>query len=162
MGHSASSRSAHAAAHPQHPAHDLSYRPALPIAPAAGGAPAAAAPNAGRDDFAAALARIRRSIEKLGRIRRRHAMDLDDLLILAACGAINFAPARRALPFAQPANVTSIAEYVRVPRETVRRKLQAMEEKGFVARSSGGYCITDAACWLALVGVLGGEPMSSP
>lgn len=149
------------AARAPHAPHELRFRAAPPIAPAAapgGGPQAAAAPNGGRDEFAAALSRIRRSIEKLTRIRRRHAVDLDDLLILAACGAINFSPARRALPFAQPANVTSIAEYVRVPRETVRRKLQAIEEKGFVARSSAGYCVTDAAGWLALVGVLGGEP----
>ncbi len=108
-------------------------------------------------DPQAALAPIARTISRLARIKRKHGFDLDDLVILAACGAINFTGHRRDLPFAQPANIASIAEYIRVPRETVRRKLQTIEARGFVARYSGGYLVTSYKDWLALVGFLGSD-----
>ncbi len=101
-----------------------------------------------------ALAPINRALDRLIRIKRKYGFDIDDIIIIAACGAINFAGARREMPFAQPANVSSIAEYIRVPRETVRRKLQNIENRGFLQRYSGGYLVTNTREWLSLMDVL--------
>ncbi len=109
---------------------------------------------AGLGDLHSALPPINRVLERLGRIKRKYGFDFDEVIIIAACGAINFAGAKKEMPFAQPANISSIAGYVRVPRETVRRKLQNIESKGFVQRYSGGYVISDVAEWLSLVDIL--------
>ncbi|GIK80410.1 MAG: hypothetical protein BroJett024_15150 [Alphaproteobacteria bacterium] len=101
-----------------------------------------------------ALAPINRTLDRLARIKRRYGFDIDDIIIIAACGAINFAGARHDMPFAQPANVSSIAEYIRTPRETVRRKLQVIESRGFLQRYSGGYLITSTREWLSLMDIL--------
>ena len=101
-----------------------------------------------------ALAPINRILDRLGKIKRKYGFDFDEVIIIAACGAINFAGAKQEMPFAQPANISSIAGYIRVPRETVRRKLQNIESKGFVQRYSGGYLINNISDWLSLVDLL--------
>lgn len=105
-------------------------------------------------DFHAALHGVNNAINRLCKIKRKYGFDLDDIMIIAACGAINFTGVRQTLPFAQPANISSIAEYVRIPRETVRRKLQNIEGGGFVQRYSGGYLVNNVTEWLTLVGFL--------
>lgn len=75
-------------------------------------------------DLRTALPPINSVISRLCQAKRKYGFDFDDIMIIAACGAINFAGAKQQMPFAQPANITSIAGYIRVPRETVRRKLQ--------------------------------------
>lgn len=104
-----------------------------------------------------ALAQINRTLDRLIRIKRKYGFDIDEIII-AACGAINFAGARHEMPFAQPANVSSIAEYIRVPRETVRRKLQIIESRGFLQRYSGGYLVASTREWLLLMDVLVPKP----
>ena len=41
-----------------------------------------------------------------------------------------------------PINLQSIAEYSRIPRETVRRKLRDLERLGWIIRGDNGYLIT--------------------
>lgn len=106
------------------------------------------------DELHSALTPINRALDRLNRIKRRYGFDIDDIIIIAACGAINFAGARHDMPFVQPANVSSIAEYIRTPRETVRRKLQVIESRGFLQRYSGGYLITSTREWLSLMDIL--------
>lgn len=105
-----------------------------------------------------ALTPINRTLDRLIRIKRKYGFDIDEIIIIAACGAINFAGARHEMPFAQPANVSSIAEYIRVPRETVRRKLQLIESRGFLQRYSGGYLVASTREWLLLMDVLVPRP----
>jgi hypothetical protein len=104
-----------------------------------------------------ALPPINSAITRLCRIKQKYGFDLDDIIIIAACGAINFVGAKQEMPFAQPANIASIAGYIRVPRETVRRKLLSIEAKGFVRRYSGGYLVNNVSEWLALAGLLAPE-----
>ena len=104
-----------------------------------------------------ALPPINNAITRLCKIKQKYGFDLDDIIIIAACGAINFVGAKQELPCAQPANIASIAGYIRVPRETVRRKLLTIEARGFVRRYSGGYLVNNVSDWLALVGLLAPE-----
>ena len=105
-------------------------------------------------DLRTYLPPLNNAIARLCRAKRRYGFDLDDIIIIAACGAINFAGAKHKIPFAQPANIASIAGYIRMSRETVRRKLQCIEDKGFVHRYSGGYLVKNLGEWLELVGQL--------
>lgn len=81
--------------------------------------------------------------------------DLDMFLVLAVVGDRTFS-ARRADPSQtfeswqaeeahlvapEDVNIRSIAEFSGIPRETVRRKLAALTEKGWIARNSQGVLI---------------------
>ena len=37
-----------------------------------------------------------------------------------------------------PINIQSLADYTGIPRETVRRKVSVLEQKGWIARDSNG------------------------
>jgi hypothetical protein len=99
-------------------------------------------------DITRSLRSVSGGINRFAKIKRKYQFDFEEVLLFAACGAINFAAIKEAIPFAQPANISSIAEYVELPRETVRRKLLLMEHKGFVDRYSGGYLIKRLHEWL--------------
>jgi biotin operon repressor len=94
--------------------------------------------------------------ELLIALRRQFDGDLDRMLVLAVIG-LRTLPARRVqqLSYADfeagltvqepsPINVQSIAETSGIPRETVRRKVQALEQAGWIERQDGGYLAVSA------------------
>ena len=85
----------------------------------------------------------------LARIRARYEGDLDQfalhlVVVLAELAAVNAAAearakgAERVVVRRRGVNSQSLAEISRIPRETVRRKLAAMAERGLVAREEDG------------------------
>ena len=91
--------------------------------------------------------------ELLITLRREFDGDLDRMLVLAVIG-LRTLPARRAagasyaafqagrLPdLPSPINVQSIADTSGIPRETVRRKVMALERSGWIERHEGGYLV---------------------
>lgn len=95
---------------------------------------------------------VERFTELLVELRSRFDGDLDRMIVLAVIGARTMPLSRtRDLDFGQfmggglkpeaprPINVQSIAEYSGIPRETVRRKVRALEAAGLVERHESGY-----------------------
>ncbi|WP_413720273.1 helix-turn-helix domain-containing protein [Silicimonas sp. MF1-12-2] len=88
----------------------------------------------------------------LSKLRARFDDDLDLLLIMAVIGERtrpeNWAPelltyrqltnASDDLNLQLPINIQSLADYTGIPRETVRRKVSILEQKGWIARDSNG------------------------
>jgi hypothetical protein len=91
-------------------------------------------------------------LRAFGRIRDQYALDFDDIAILLACGRINFGSRRHPISYAQAANVSSLADYVGIPRETVRRRLRILASKQLVARVAHGYIVSDLTAWSSLTG----------
>lgn len=83
--------------------------------------------------------------------RQKHGLDFDDLAIILACGRINFGSKKYHFSYVQAANVSSIADYIAMPRETVRRRLHSLESKQLLIRVAHGYIINDLATWCSLV-----------
>jgi biotin operon repressor len=94
--------------------------------------------------------------ELLIALRRQFDGDLDCMLVLAVIG-VRTMPARRlqqrsfadfeaglAAEEPSPINVQSIAETTGIPRETVRRKVRALEQAGWIERQEGGYLVVSA------------------
>ncbi|TCP39080.1 hypothetical protein [Rhodovulum marinum] len=98
----------------------------------------------------------------LVQLRKRFDGDLDLVLVLAVIGSRTlperWVPALDELTQMTrlddtetrqlPINIQSVAEYSGIPRETVRRKVVTLQEKGWVARGADG-CLTvtrGAAC----------------
>lgn len=115
----------------------------------------------GHDDLTGNFGRIwpvhvEHFTELLIALRRQFDGDLDLMLVLAIIG-LRTLPARRVrqLSYAEfeagraveapsPINVQSIAETSGIPRETVRRKVRALEKAGWIERQDGGYLVVSA------------------
>lgn len=91
-------------------------------------------------------------IDLLTQLRAAFDGDLDAALILAVVGAallpkdrlpssFSYAQLReqRHLDLRRPLNTLSIAQITGIPRETVRRKLAAMEARQWIARDAAGH-----------------------
>ena len=83
-------------------------------------------------------------------LRARFEGDLDRMLVLAAIGGRirpegwrdrleDAARLTRPAEAAAPINIQSVADYTGIPRETVRRKVAWLEQKGWVARDADGH-----------------------
>jgi len=91
--------------------------------------------------------------ELLITLRREFNGDLDRMLVLGIIGLRTMPPSQvrgisyddfNAGPVVQnpgPINVQSIADTSGIPRETVRRKVTALEQAGLIERRGGGYLV---------------------
>jgi hypothetical protein len=97
-------------------------------------------------------------LKRICKIKAENNCDFDDIIILVACGLINFYHLQGETPIVQPANISSIADCICMSRETVRRRLRAMEQRDFVRRYPTGYVISTAARWQNLMELLNSAP----
>ena len=91
-----------------------------------------------------------RFFRMLGALKSRHAIEFEEILIFFALGRLNFDPGQGSLMMVKPANVTSLSSFLGLPRETLRRKLLRLEEKGLVQRTSYGFVVRDMGAWRRL------------
>jgi len=91
-------------------------------------------------------------LRDFGKIRCEFGIDYDDVMIMLACGSINFTQRKFSISYIQPANISSIVDYLSTPRETVRRRLLVLEENQLVIRLAHGYLIKDIKTWYSLIG----------
>ena len=83
----------------------------------------------------------------LGALKSRHQIEFDEILIFFALGRLNFELGQGSVMMMGPTNIASLADFLGTPRETLRRKLLRLEEKGLAQRSSTGFVVKDiAAC----------------
>ncbi len=88
--------------------------------------------------------------------RRCFDGDLDMFLVMAVVGDRTFAQRKvnpeidydtfRASPTTTPPediNIRSIADYSGIPRETVRRKIAQLEQKGLITRKDDGFVVAN-------------------
>lgn len=105
--------------------------------------------NAG--DLLPLIIRAQRTISGFEKISGKLKIDICDAAIFMACGVINLGGSTQTTTIIQFANQSSIAEYLRMPRETVRRRLTRLEEKNVISRFSSGYVVNDLDMWLRLL-----------
>ena len=91
-----------------------------------------------------------RMFRVLNSIRSRHGLEFDEILIFFALGRLNYDPGQANVLYVKPANIISLAEFLDIPRETLRRKLVRLEEKELVQRTSYGFVVKDMAVWRRL------------
>ncbi len=94
--------------------------------------------------FASRLFRVFNSLKS------RHGIEFDEILIFFALGRLNYDPGQSNVMYVKPANIVSLAEFLDIPRETLRRKLVRLEEKDLVQRTSYGFVVKDMAVWRRL------------
>jgi len=90
-------------------------------------------------------------IRELFSAKVRFDCDYDDILIIIGCVSINTSIDLGHANVLQPAPIISIADYIGMSRETVRRRLARLESKRIVLRMSSGYIVNDVEKWIGWV-----------
>lgn len=103
---------------------------------------------------ASAILRGERIVSGLEKVSRRHRIDLCDVLIFIACGVINLRSTNHEIVVMQLANQSSIAHYLRMSRETVRRRLLKLEDRKLISRVSCGYAVKDLKLWMQTMSLM--------
>lgn len=89
-------------------------------------------------------------------LRTKHQLDFDEVLVFFALGRLNFDDSQN-LMFIKPANIVSLAAFLGMPRETLRRKLSKLEERDLVSRSNYGFVVKQIATWQRIAEVIAPE-----
>ena len=100
------------------------------------------------------VAELTEFFRRLCAIKAAHSCDFVDVMIVLACCLINASYVRPGSITLQPANINSVASYLGISRETVRRRLQTLECKGLVTRYPSGYVATEDVNFLKFVDAL--------
>ena len=77
-----------------------------------------------------------------------HNLDYDEVMIFLALGRMNFEPGSGGLMYVKPASIVAMVSYLDIPRETLRRKMLLLEERGLVQRNGSGYVVKELGDWL--------------
>lgn len=84
------------------------------------------------------------------RFRSVNGLDVEQVLIYLALGAMNLEGSQDSVVTVQPINIATLCQAIELPRETVRRKLLQLEEQKLVRRSAAGFFIDDLNRWVDL------------
>jgi len=103
-----------------------------------------------KSDMIAAARYASRFFRVFNSLKARHGLEFEDIIIFFALGRLNFDPTQGAMMLVKPTNVVSLAEFLVIPRETLRRKLLRLEEKDLVQRTSYGFIVKDMTMWRRL------------
>lgn len=100
-------------------------------------------------DLGALARHSSRFLELVNRVRRRHELEIDEAFLFVAVGCLNFDLHPHDV-YSKPVSFAAVAEFARVQRETCRRKLLALVDKGLIQRTSYGLLVKDVALWRRL------------
>lgn len=82
------------------------------------------------------------------KFKSEHNLDYDEVMIFLALGRMNFEPGSAGLMYVKPASIVAMVSYLDIPRETLRRKMLMLEERGLVQRNGSGYVVKELGDWL--------------
>lgn len=88
------------------------------------------------------------------RFRASHGLDVEQVLIYLALGAMNLEGSQDSVVTVQPVNIATVCQAIALPRETVRRKLIQLEDQKLVRRAAAGFFIDDLNRWVSLARTL--------
>lgn len=89
---------------------------------------------------------------KIAQIRRQWDLDMEEALLYLSIGYLNTERIQRigSQGFVATTNISSVANYIGMPKETARRKINKLIDQGIVL-NIGGIVIADLDRWFQLV-----------
>ena len=110
-------------------------------------------PVADGPSLAEASRRVGRFLGATRAARRFDGLTSEELLLFLAIGHLSL-EASGNLPRLVPRTYLEIAEFLHIPRETARRKLGRLCDRGLGRIVPGGVVVGDVAAWMRLAGSL--------
>ena len=89
----------------------------------------------------------RKMFRNLVAMKAKFAIDIADVFIFLGLGLLNFERANIGLMNVQPISVSSLSDFLAMPKETVRRKLSNLEHKELVSKTGYGFVVKDVGTW---------------
>lgn len=89
-------------------------------------------------------------------LKQKHKLDFDEILVFFALGRLNFDDSQNMM-FVKPTNIVSLAAFLGMPLETLRRKLVRLEECELVLRSNYGFVVKSIPTWQRIAEVIAPE-----
>jgi predicted DNA-binding transcriptional regulator len=96
-------------------------------------------------------------LSALDRFRTDHDLTVDEAIIFIAIGDLNLASRQTDVLTMRPTNMTMIAYQLDIPRETVRRKVKTLLNKGLVRARGRELYLDDLKLWIAIGDQLSGS-----
>ncbi|WP_147306359.1 hypothetical protein [Methylovirgula sp. 4M-Z18] len=84
-------------------------------------------------------------------IKSKYDIDIVDVVVFLVLGVLNFEKSSSSLLNVQPMTISSVSEFIGIPKETVRRKLGLLEQKSLISKTNYGFLVKDIAVWRQLV-----------
>jgi predicted transcriptional regulator len=109
------------------------------------------------EELRALALRSHKALRTLVAVKAKFDLDIDEVMTLLVLGVKNFEKSSNSLFRILPMTIASISGFIDIPRETVRRKLVHLEDRGLIYKTSYGYMVKDIALWKELV-----ECLSNP
>ena len=110
-----------------------------------------------RDSVVATSRSTGRFLRGANSARTRSGLAAEELLIFLAIGHLGI-DASGEIPRVTPCTYLQIAEFLAVPRETVRRKVGRLCDRGFTWCGPGGVAVRDVEVWLRQASALFAPP----
>lgn len=99
---------------------------------------------------------IRSFLSALDRFRTDHDLTVDEAIIYIALGDLNLAARQTDVLTMRPTSMTMISYQLDIPRETVRRKVKTLLNKGLIRARGRELYLDDLKLWMAIGDQLNG------
>lgn len=83
-------------------------------------------------------------------VKRQHHLTSEELLILLALGRLGISVSAIGTAV-RPVKCSDLSRWMRIPKETVRRKLSRLVDCGFAKMTSHGIILEDIDAWASIV-----------
>jgi DNA-binding MarR family transcriptional regulator len=91
-----------------------------------------------------------RLFRNLVQFKTEYDIELNDLFIFLGLGLLNYERSNAGPVPVQPVGISSVSEFLAMPKETVRRKLSRLEKKGLVTKTAYGFLVKETEVWKSL------------
>jgi hypothetical protein len=86
----------------------------------------------------------------LVQMKTEYDIELNDIFIFLGLGLLNYERSNAGPVPVQPVGISSVSEFLAIPKETVRRKLSRLEKKGLAIKTAYGFLVKEAEIWRKL------------
>jgi predicted transcriptional regulator len=92
-----------------------------------------------------------RAVRTMVSIKSKYDIDIVDVVVFLVLGMLNFEKSNSSLLNVQPMTISSVSDFIGIPKETVRRKLSLLEQKSLISKTNYGFLVKDITVWKQLV-----------
>ena len=93
---------------------------------------------------------IRSLLSIVDHFRTRFDLNIDELMIFMTVGDLNVSARKTEFLYIRPTNMTAVAYALNIPRETVRRKIKTLADKGLLKVRNREIFVAELDDWVSI------------